>query len=142
MLSRFWQWLNQPSAGSDRRSRKPTVEALEERALLNGNMMDPGSSASDALALGIATAQRNLVARVNIVNMLASLDAAHSGAPGAQQAIGKLLLRERGLARLMRSLERHADRSDPVFAQVSADFHQLDHQIVMALAELSNYVRP
>jgi hypothetical protein len=38
MLSRLWQWLNRPSGDSERRSRKPTVEALEDRLLLSGGV--------------------------------------------------------------------------------------------------------
>jgi hypothetical protein len=132
--------LSRNTSGA-RPSYRPAVETLEERAMLNGDMnMDPGSSAADALALGLVSAQRDLVSRVNYAIFIAGLDGLHSAMPGAQKVIGKLLLRERGLQRLMRSLERVADRSDQVFSQVRADFHQIDHQIVVALARLSNYV--
>jgi hypothetical protein len=130
------------NASGPRPSYRPAVETLEERTMLNGDMnMNPGSSAADAIALGIVSAQQQLSSRVRTGILLAGIyGVPHNEISAVQGAIGKLLLRERGLQRLMRSLERVADRSDPVFAQASADFHQLDRELVAALAHLSNHV--
>jgi hypothetical protein len=129
-------------AAGPRPTYRPAVEALEERTMLNGDMtMNPSNSAAAAIALGIVSAQQQLADRVRYAIVLTGLyRVPHNQVSGVQGAIGKLLLRERGLQRLMRSLVRVADRSDPVFAQVSADFHRVDRDLVSALAQLSNHI--